>query len=72
MNTDAKLIKETREKLKLSREKLSWLAGISTVALYNLETERVKSHKSTLIKIYDALIRELQRRKNAINSSATP
>ena len=67
MKTDAELIQETREKLGIPRWKLASLADVHELTIFNLEHNRVKTTKETLIKVLTALIVELKRRRRAIN-----
>ena len=71
MISDAQLIQDTRKSLKLPRWKLAVLADVSEAAIFNLEHEKVNSHKKTRIKIYTALIKECEKiRSKFLNNLA--
>ena len=61
--TDAELIRNTRKKLGLTQFELAVRAGLHEQTIYHIESQRYLGRKQTRIKIFNALIKELDRQR---------
>lgn len=62
--TDAELIKDTRVKLGITQLELAARSGVSEITISNLENQKSRGRKQTWLKLFDALIKELKKRRN--------